>query len=117
MVILTTCALAMSPSSPSSPSSLSFVHAQRQQVSSSQCQHASRCVPSRPSWTALSATYSPAGPGEEWTPEQEQLVMEQVLGRVPAASKETTSLSAEFAPQCVNFDALSRCSPFMLKWP
>lgn len=71
------------------------MHAQRQQVVSQRFQDASRCVLSRRSRAALSATYSPAGPGEEWTPEQEQQVMEQVLGRVPAASKETTSLAAE----------------------
>jgi len=41
------------------------------------------------------ATYSPAGPGEEWTPEQERAVMEEVLGRVPPSSEETSSLAAE----------------------
>eukprot|EP00930_Biecheleria_cincta_P059634 TRINITY_DN45347_c0_g1_i1.p1 TRINITY_DN45347_c0_g1~~TRINITY_DN45347_c0_g1_i1.p1 ORF type:complete len:497 (-),score=80.48 TRINITY_DN45347_c0_g1_i1:61-1551(-) len=43
---------------------------------------------------AVAATYSPSA-GEEWTPEEERRVMEDVLGRVPPSSRETSSLTAE----------------------
>jgi len=43
---------------------------------------------------AVAATYSPSS-GEEWTPEEERRVMEDVLGRVPPSSTETSSLTAE----------------------
>ena len=42
--------------------------------------------PGPPGPTRLSASYSPGAPSEEWSPEEEERVMEEVLGRVPASS-------------------------------
>ncbi|CAE7949353.1 Dnajb7 [Symbiodinium sp. KB8] len=87
--LLFACAVA----SWSLPSSIRFLHLQDRQVSltggSSALQNRRR------SKTAMHATYSPAGPGEEWTADQERTAMEEVLGRVPPSSQETSSLAAE----------------------
>ncbi|CAJ1367479.1 unnamed protein product [Effrenium voratum] len=87
--LLTACTL----TAITSPS-LEFLHAQQAAHRFSQ-----PVLQRHRSAVALSAAYSPAGPGEEWTPEQEQAVMEEVLGRVPASSKETSSLAAEPLPK------------------
>eukprot|EP00439_Symbiodinium_sp_Y106_P069762 s961_g12.t1 len=75
------------------PSSIRFLHLQDRQASLTGGSAALQ--DRRRSKTAVLATYSPAGPGEEWTADQERAAMEEVLGRVPPSSQETSSLAAE----------------------